>query len=113
MTRFNTGVSVATLVVLLGGCAGFGGNNVAPFRDPSMSMQTAVGAVVPGQSTRADVFALLGPATVVKFDTGVEVWAYRNKPAGNATDAEEFVLLFRPDGVLSKTRLRPAYAKSR
>ena len=52
-----------------------------------------------GRSTKADVRAALGEGTVVNFDSGYEVWVYRQP-------REELVLLFEPSGILSKTRVR-------
>ena len=95
----------------LQGCAGGGADTyVQPFRDKSMSLQGAVGAIVPATSTKADVLAALGPATVVRFDSSYEVWVYRDKPARAAVPGNEFVILFSPEGVVKKTRTRPAYA---
>lgn len=100
----------------LAGCAGpaglFGSDaRDTPFRDPGMSMQSAKDLVVIGQATRADVLAALGPATVVKFDSGFEVWVYRAKAPESKVDPAEFVLLFTPSGMVKKTRLRPAYPR--
>jgi hypothetical protein len=122
MTRIKpAGRGLALALVLmaclwLAGCAGPGGrlglpDKAAPFRDPALSMQGAKQLVVPGQSTQADVLAALGPATVVRFDSGFEVWVYRDRPArSDASSASaEFVILFTPSGVVKKTRIRPAY----
>ena len=114
----GTGLVLALVACLwLAGCAGLGGlpgssGKVPPFRDPALSMQSAQQLVVPGQSTRADVLAALGQATVVRFDSGFEVWVYRDRPArsADARASAEFVILFTPSGVVRKTRLRPAYA---
>ena len=78
-----------------------------------MSMQSANEAITIGTSTRAEVLAALGPAIVVKFDSGYEVWAYRKKspersPEKAATPAE-LVILFAPSGVVKKTRIKPQY----
>jgi hypothetical protein len=58
------------------------------------------------KSIQADVGAL-GKATVIDFDSGYEVWVYRQplgeKPAPART---EIVLLFAPSGILTKTRIR-------
>ena len=118
MTRTPVKPSMrAVLVMLLGigiaGCAGFavpGGskNNLSPFRDPGMSMQNASDAVVAGQSTKDGVAGVLGPATVVKFDGGFEVWLYRAGQSAEAVTQAEFVILFAPSGVVKKTRLLPA-----
>lgn len=107
----------AGLVMLLGigvsGCAGPGifqasANPASPFRDPGMSMQNASDAVVIGQSTKDGVAAALGAATVVRFDSGFEVWLYRANPSSEAATKAEFVILFAPSGVVKKTRLSPA-----
>jgi outer membrane protein assembly factor BamE (lipoprotein component of BamABCDE complex) len=60
-----------------------------------------------GSTTKADVRAALGEATVVDFTSGYEVWVYRQRatekpPAPGA----ELVLLFEPSGMLAKTRVR-------
>jgi hypothetical protein len=52
-----------------------------------------------GLSTKSDVRAALGEGTVVDFDSGYEVWVYRQPAA-------ELVLLFEPSGKLSNTRVR-------
>lgn len=100
--------AVATLG--LAGCAaGFGDEAiVAPFRDKAMSLQSAGSVVVAGTSTKADILAALGPATVIRFDSGYEVWAYRDKPARAAVPGNELVILFTPEGVVKKTRVRSA-----
>lgn len=104
----------------LAGCAGpsgfFNSQDAPPFRDPNMSMQNARDTIVSGRSTKADVMAALGSATVVKFDSGFEVWVYRPKSARAAaatSGTAEFVILFAPSGVVKKTRIRPAYEERR
>ena len=52
-----------------------------------------------GLSTKSDVRAALGEGTVVDFESGYEVWVYRQPGA-------ELVLLFEPSGKLSNTRVR-------
>lgn len=105
--------SIACVCLLsLAGCAGTSGlfnseDAPPPFRDPALSMQNASDAIVTGQSSRADVMAALGPATVVRFDSGYEVWAYRGKTSKAAAPGAEFVILFAPSGVVKKTRIRP------
>jgi hypothetical protein len=101
----------------LAGCAGTGGlfgseEAPPPFRDPAMTMESAQGAIVAGQSTKVDVAAALGAApvaTVVKFDSGWEVWVYRKKTPQPTVTNPELVILFTPDGIVKKTRIRPAY----
>ncbi len=95
----------------LAGCAGASrtpGPERPPFRDASMSLQAASDFVLPGKTTKADALAALGPATVVRFDSGFEVWVYRAKSADVEVAPAEFVILFTPSGIVSKTRIRPA-----
>ncbi len=93
-------------------CAGpgiFGSSTAAPpFSNPAMSMQSASASITIGKSSKADVMAALGAATVINFDSGFEVWVYRAKSRGPSDAKAEFVILFSPDGVAKKTRLRPA-----
>ncbi len=104
----------AVCCVWLAGCAGlgyFGGGPAAPaFSNPAMSMQSASDSITVGKSSKANVMAALGAATVINFDSGYEVWVYRAKSREPAEAKAEFVILFGPDGVVTKTRLRPAYA---
>ena len=97
----------------LAGCAGPGlfnaGNDAPPFSNPTLSMQNASDSVTVGKSSKTDVLAALGAATVINFDSGYEVWVYRAKSREPAEAKAEFVILFSPDGVVKKTRLRPAY----
>ncbi len=108
------------LCLCLAACAGAPGwlgsdSKAPPFRDPAMTMQSAREAIAVGKTTKAEVIAVLGPATVVKFDSGYEVWAYREIPVGQAVDRAadqaasraEFVILFTPSGIVKKTRIRP------
>ncbi len=63
---------------------------------------------VAGKSTKDEVAAVFGPATVIRFDSGFEVWAYHFGPQERRLERIEFVVLFAPSGVVAKTRLRPA-----
>ncbi len=104
---------LSLLAIAIAGCAGLGGfpaseKNASAFSDPAMTMQIASKTVVVGQSTKDDVAAVLGPASVVRFDSGFEVWLYREGPVSEASTATEFVILFAPSGVVKKTRLLPA-----
>lgn len=78
------------------------------FIDPAMTVETAAQAVVLGTDRQA-AQARLGPAETLAFDSGYEVWVYRAR--GQADDAEgpELVLLFDPQGRLSKLRVKPPY----
>ena len=116
VTRAATFVrnSIACVCCLwVAGCAGpglFGGGPDAPlFSNPALSMQSASDSIVVGKSSKADVMAALGAATVINFDSGFEVWVYRAKTREPAEAKAEFVILFSPDGVVRKTRLRPGY----
>jgi hypothetical protein len=71
------------------------------------SARAGESALAIGKSTKADVRATLGEATVVDFASGYEVWVYRERaqekePAPKA----ELVLLFAPSGILTRTRVR-------
>jgi hypothetical protein len=57
-------------------------------------------ALLAGNS-KVEVQRTYGPAKMIRFDTGYEVWAYRY-------GSTEFTVLFTPSGVVSNTRLRPA-----
>jgi len=72
-------------------------------------MQSASDSIIIGKSSKADVATALGAATVINFDSGYEVWVYRVKSREPAETKAEFVILFSPDGIIKKTRLRPAY----
>ena len=101
-------LAVPALVSLLAGCAGplLQRPDGPMFRDPGLAPQAAAAAIAPGRSTRAEVASLLGEADRVAFDNGFEVWVYRSHPVrpGQA----ELVLLFGPDGVLRKQRIKEA-----
>jgi len=109
----RTAVPLFFFCLLLTGCAGpvgrlFGPADTVPiFREKTMSVQAANDSIVPGRSTKAEILAALGKATVVKFDSGYEVWVYRGNVAGSQPGGKtEFVILFGPDGVLKKSRVR-------
>ena len=71
------------------------------------SAQAASNALAVGKSTKADVRAALGEATVIDFDSGYEVWLYRERLKEKAKPPPtELVLLFPPSGILAKTRIR-------
>ena len=79
---------------LLAGCA-----TKPPEPAPAPSLREISSSLSVGRSTKSDVRAALGEGTVVNFDSGYEVWVYRQP-------GEELVLLFEPSGILSKTRVR-------
>ena len=105
--RFRVALALAS-AMCVAGCA------TPPFTTPSAVVTSPRKKVVPparvkdavaiGRSTRADVIAALGETLVIRFDTGFEVWVYG---LANAPGAE-FVILFSPSGVVTKTRVRPS-----
>jgi hypothetical protein len=99
-------------VVLLAGCAMYGGSTLeegAPGIERASGPTPAVAqAKVRVGDTKAQVVAALGPGNGVAFESGWEVWVYRWLGADrSARAATEFVILFGPDGTVRKTRLRP------
>ena len=85
----------------------------APLRPGEIrSAQAGRDALSIGKSTKADVRAALGEALVIDFDSGYEVWVYRERPAKKEKAEKpppppsELVLLFAPSGILAKTRIR-------
>ena len=110
MTRLHSCILCA-VCLWLAGCAGSFGeeeskNSAPAFRDPKMSVQEALDAVVIGKSKQADVAAALGKAAVIKFDSGFEVWVYRVRSSEIAVKKSEIVVLFAPSGVVKKVRMR-------
>ena len=97
---------IVAVCVLLAGCAVTKGPTpLAP--GEVRSAVTAGNALTIGKSTKSDVRAALGEGTVVNFDSGYEVWVYRQPAVEKPpTPAAELVLLFEPSGILSKTRVR-------
>jgi hypothetical protein len=65
------------------------------------SVHAAKDALALGKSTKGEVRAALGKATVIDFESGYEVWVYKEKPS-----QKELVLLFQPTGTLAKARVR-------
>lgn len=71
------------------------------------SAHAADSALDIGRSSKADVRAALGEAVVVDFESGYEVWVYRERaPEKEPAAKAELVLLFAPSGILAKTRVR-------
>jgi hypothetical protein len=73
------------------------------------SAQAANDTVFSGKSTKADVRAALGEPVMIPFDSGYEVWVYRQKEKPQDTaprPSTELVLLFGPSGIVNKTRIR-------
>jgi len=88
----------------------------------TISALNAKDAITIGKSTKTDLIAALGKTTVISFDSGFEVWVYHiigDTPAKiswweraglekEKLPKTEFVVLFAPSGVVTKTRIRPA-----
>ena len=103
--------AVLVACTLIGGCA-----LVQPAPKPASgaygpgeirSAHAAEYALDIGKSTKADVRAALGEAVVVDFESGYQVWVYRERaPEKEPAAKAELVLLFAPSGILAKTRVR-------
>ena len=70
--------------VLLAGCAARGGwfgpdELGPPFSDPELTVPAAALLVRQGESRKAEVIDRLGPAQVLRFDSGYEAWVYRSR----------------------------------
>ncbi|HSH88864.1 MAG TPA: hypothetical protein VK996_02705 [Ramlibacter sp.] len=107
--------SIVFACIVIAACSVIGGtgrlddDTAGVMRASSPSVTTAQAAVRPGASTRAQVTAALGPATVVRFDSGWEVWVYRWPGATRTTaSATELVILFDSSGLARKVRVRHA-----
>jgi hypothetical protein len=104
---------VGALCAGVAGCAGPAGSlnpegGTAFSLPEGITAQAAKDTVVIGKSTKADVMAALGKATEIRFDSGYELWVYRDKGSRTAIRMPtEFVILFAPSGVVKKTRIRP------
>jgi hypothetical protein len=98
---------VFALCACVAGCAAPGSSLTA------VSDHDARDAITIGKSTKSDVIAALGTTAVVGFDSGFEVWVYQvtsGMPANlvwRKPGTAEFVVLFAPSGVVTKTRIRP------
>jgi hypothetical protein len=65
-------------------------------------MDDAKDTISIGTSTKSDVTSALGQAVVIPFDSGYEVWVYREQPTDQKPPAStEFVLLFAPSGLVA------------
>ena len=128
---FHAGV-VCAFCACVAGCAVPGTSPVTTGTAAAntISARNARSAITIGKSTKADVLASLGKTTAISFDSGFEVWVYHvtgervtGETAAKASwverilhagsekgtrDKTEFVVLFAPSGVVTKTRIRPA-----
>jgi hypothetical protein len=96
---------VLALTACIAGCASPAQAPLGP--GEIISAPAAKNALSIGKSTKADVKAALGQAVVIDFDSGYEVWVYREQLRDKAPPPRaELVLLFAPSGILTKTRVR-------
>lgn len=74
--------------------------------DPPAAADTAV---ADDHRSMQQMQAALGPATVIRFDSGYQAWRYRYPSRSSAVDGApryaDFVILFGPDGMARKARL--------
>jgi hypothetical protein len=89
---------------LLLACALVAGCASPPPETAPPHLGEALKGIMVGKSTKADIRAALGDATIVDFHSGYEVWVYRKPMREKA--ATELVLLFAPSGMLAKSRIR-------
>jgi hypothetical protein len=73
-------------------------NEAARARADLAAAERARSSVAAG-NTKSEVLAALGKGQVIPFDSGYEVWVYR-------MGRNEIVVLFGPDGLVAKSRLR-------
>jgi hypothetical protein len=119
-------VMLFALCAGLTGCAAPGASSARNAAANAIPAQQAKDAVSIGKSTKAEIIAALGKTTVISFDSGFEVWVYhltaeraaaaaeagrvpgeRTERGQTARGDSEFVLLFNPAGIVTKTRIRP------
>ena len=116
MNTFKTITLGTVLAAALGACAAPGAGSAPPIDERILASR-----LIPGATTRTEILAAFGSASVVKFDSGYEVWIYRDRAgaprllryvpvvglgAGLIPDRKrELVILFGPDGVVRKSRL--------
>jgi hypothetical protein len=100
-------VRLLFLLLILAGCATPARTPPPPGPGEVRSAQAARDALSIGRSTREQVRAALGKGTEVPFDSGYEVWVYRQQLKEKEKPPRgELVLLFDRSGILSKTRVR-------
>jgi outer membrane protein assembly factor BamE (lipoprotein component of BamABCDE complex) len=95
------------LVSSIAGCASPSGPApLGPGEVPSAADARAM--LANGRLTKADVRGLLGdPQAAIPFDSGYEVWVYRQQLRDEQEPPRtELVLLFSPKDVLAKTRIK-------
>ncbi len=101
--------SLAFLACALSACAVMTPSEAPPrTKAAPVAPAAARDAGIVGKSKR-EVLAALGPTATATFDSGYEVWVYHlDEGAATRGSKSEFVVLFDPSGVVTKTRIRPA-----
>lgn len=100
-------VFLLPILSLLGACASPPGPPpLGPGEVPSVN--DARFTLANGTRTKAQVRALLGePQAAIPFDSGYEVWVYRQQlREKDQPPRAELVLLFTPQDALAKTRIK-------
>jgi hypothetical protein len=98
-------------ILAFAACASITGCALLQPPPPTAAAPLDPSTLLAGKTTKADVRAALGKAIVLDFDSGYEVWVYRERPPAKPPQdkpvphTKELVLLFAPSGVLTKTRL--------
>lgn len=109
-------VRACLLACCLGGCASVDSGSFQTYEDRTLAQRIQVGV-----TTKPELEAILGTAEIVRFDSGYEVWVYKDKKGapkllqfvpvvGLAArmipgHTRELAILFSPDGVVRKFRL--------
>jgi len=107
-------LAVASCLVISGCATSPDDRSVTLNKATPVPARAAEGGIIVGKSTKADVLAALGKTTSIHFDSGYEVWVYsltREPSVQGDKGRAEFVVLFSPAGVVTKTRIRPVGAK--
>jgi hypothetical protein len=101
--RFSWPLALAlTAALALGGCA-----TTTPAPPGNVAPLPRIAQVQTGVTTKAQLLALLGPTTSIRFDSGVEVWRYMLPPSqgqAGAAPMGEYVVVLDPRGVVVKAR---------
>lgn len=100
--------ALIALCVSLAGCASSGGPAPSFTKGTAVPESVATGGIAIGRSTKSDVRKALGVTAEVTFDSGYELWVYHLDGRPGSKVADEFVVLFSPSGVVTKTRIRRA-----
>ena len=116
MQTLRTIFVAGLLACMLAGCASTGVGTLTPVADNALALH-----IQAGSTTREQLRLALGSAAVVSFDSGYEVWVYKNQEGapkllryvpvvglGAAlvpTRTRELVVRFGPDGVVRKVRV--------